>query len=123
MTEATAEEIALRPGADRYYGAFIEGRLVALSMLRGWNEGFDVPSFGIVVDAAWHGRGIGSMLTDFTLERVPWLGSERVRLTVYKSNDRAYRMYADRGFSEVERAPIERAGERDERIVMVKELT
>ena len=123
MTEVTAEEISLRPGADRYYGAFIEGRLVALSMLRGWNEGFDVPSFGIVVDAAWHGRGIGSMLTDFTLERVPWLGSERVRLTVYKSNDRAYRMYADRGFSEVERAPIERAGERDERIVMVKELT
>ena len=82
---ATAEEIALRPGDDRYFGAFIEGRLVGLSMLRGWNEGFDVPSFGIVVDPASHGHGIGSMLTDFTLERVPWLGSERVRLRSTKA--------------------------------------
>ena len=48
MTAATAERIAAAPRRDRYYGAFDDGRLVALSMLRGWDEGYDVPSFGIV---------------------------------------------------------------------------
>jgi glycosyltransferase involved in cell wall biosynthesis/GNAT superfamily N-acetyltransferase len=119
LTPDRAEEIALHAGDDWYFGAFVRGKLVALSMLRGWNEGFDVPSFGIVVDREWHGRGIGSLLTDFTLDRAPWFGSEQVRLSVYASNERAHRMYSKRGFEEVERAPV--GG--DERIVMVKDLT
>ena len=122
MTSDSADEIVLRAGDDRYFGAFVEGRLVGLSMLRGWNEGFDVPSFGIVVDHASHGHGIGSLLTDFTLDRAPWLGSERVRLSVYASNERAHRMYLARGFEEIEREPVSRNGGADERIVMLKEL-
>jgi glycosyltransferase involved in cell wall biosynthesis/RimJ/RimL family protein N-acetyltransferase len=122
MTSETADEIANRPGDDRYYGAFVNGGLVGLSMLRGWNEGFDVPSFGIVVDLAWHGRGIGSALTDFTLDRAPWLETERVRLSVYTSNQTAYRMYAARGFTELSREPVSRNGAADERIVMIKQI-
>ena len=122
LTTATAEEIALSPGEDHYYGAFAEGRLIALSMLRGWNEGFEVPSFGIVVDSGWQRRGIGRKLTDFTLDRALWLGSERVRLSVYASNQNAHRMYVARGFQEVEREPVSRNGDSDERIVMLKEL-
>ena len=122
MTAASAEEIALHAGDDWYFGTFVRGKLLALSMLRGWNEGYDEPSFGIAVDADWHGRGIGSVLTDFTLERAPWLGSRRVRLSVYASNERAHRMYLARGFGEVERQPVTRAGREDERVVMVLEL-
>jgi ribosomal protein S18 acetylase RimI-like enzyme len=122
MTADSADEIALHPGDDRYFGAFVDGRLVGLSMLRGWNEGFDVPSFGIVVDRESHGKGIGSLLTDFTLDRAPWLGSDRVRLSVYASNESAHRMYLARGFKEVEREPVSRNGGTDERIVMLKEL-
>jgi len=101
----------------------VRGKLVGISMLRGWNEGFDVPSFGVVVDSEWQGQGIGSLLTDFTLDRAPWLGSVRVRLSVYASNERAHRMYLSRGFDEVEREPVSRNGDADERIVMIKELT
>ncbi|HSS81236.1 MAG TPA: GNAT family N-acetyltransferase [Gaiellaceae bacterium] len=122
MTSSSAEEIVLRAGDDWYFGAFIDGRLVGLSMLRGWNEGFDVPSFGIVVDHGSFGQGIGSLLTDFTLDRAPWLGSERVRLSVYASNERARRMYLSRGFEEIEREPVTHNGSADERILMLKEL-
>jgi glycosyltransferase involved in cell wall biosynthesis/GNAT superfamily N-acetyltransferase len=123
MTSDSAEEIALRAGNDRYFGAFVRGRLVGLSMLRGWEDGFDVPSFGIVVDRTSHGQGIGSVLTDFTLDRAPWFGCEQVRLSVYASNEQAHRMYLTRGFEEIERQPVSRNGESDERIVMVKRLT
>ena len=123
MTAESADELTLHAGEDWYFGAFVRGKLVGISMLRGWNEGFDVPSFGVVVDSEWQGQGIGSLLTDFTLDRAPWLGSARVRLSVYASNERAHRMYLSRGFDEVEREPVSRNGDADERIVMIKELT
>jgi GNAT superfamily N-acetyltransferase len=123
LSDEVAEDIGLRAGRDRYFGAFARGRLVGLSMLRGWNEGFDIPSFGIAVDHREHGKGIGQALTDFTLDRAPWLGAEQVRLTVYASNRVAHAMYVGRGFEEQSREPVTLDGGADERIVMVKELT
>ena len=122
LTEETARRIAVDPRRDRYYGAFIGDRLVALSMLRGWDEGFELPSFGIVVDRTLQGQGLGSRLTDWTIEQARRLGSAAIRLSVYGSNRAAHAMYAARGFRELSREPVERDGRRDERIVMLKEL-
>ena len=109
-------------GDDRYFGAFAGGRLVAISMLRGWNDGYDVPSFGIAVDHREHGKGVGAALTDFTLDRAPWLGADQVRLSVYASNEVAHSMYLARGFEELSREPVVRRDQSDERIVMIKAL-
>jgi GNAT superfamily N-acetyltransferase len=123
MTDETARRIALEPRRDRYYGAFDGGRVVALSMLRGWDEGYEVPSFGIVVDHEWHGRGVGTRMTEFTVGEARRLGCRRVRLTVYASNAAAVRIYAAQGFVERGREPVLLAGAPDERIVMLKELS
>src|SRR6266567_9128779 len=59
LNATTAEDI-LRPGnKDRYYIAKTSERIVGLTMLRGWNEGFDTPSFGVLVDDSVRGRGLG----------------------------------------------------------------
>jgi len=122
LTTETARKIALEPRRDCYYGALLGGRLVGMSMLRGWDEGFEVPSFGVVVDPEFAGKGIGGRLTDFAIAEATRLGSPSVRLSVYASNPLAHAMYERRGFEEVERRPIERNGSRDERIVMMKAL-
>ena len=105
---------------DRFYGAFEPaGEMVALSMLRGWDEGYVVPSFGIAVDAGWHGRGVGTRMTAWTVEQARALGAPSVRLTVYADNPGARRIYERLGFAERERrAP---AGGR-ESVVMALEL-
>lgn len=121
MTSETAASLLARRRKDRYYGAFTpRGEIVALSMLRGWDEGFSLPSFGIAVDAGWHGRGVGSRLTGWTIAQARTLGSPRVRLSVYSDNPVAVRMYRRLGFEEVERGSTERADR--ERIVMVLDL-
>ena len=122
LTPETARRITAEPRLDRYYGAFLGGRLVGMSMLRGWDDGFDIPSFGVVVDSEFHARGVGRRLTDFTIAEASRLGSKDVRLSVYASNRLAHEMYLRRGFEEIEREQIERNGSEDERIVMVKEL-
>jgi glycosyltransferase involved in cell wall biosynthesis/ribosomal protein S18 acetylase RimI-like enzyme len=122
LTAESADAIAAATGADRFYGAFLGPRVVGMAMLRGWDEGYDVPSFGVVVDRDFHGEGIGSRLTDAAIAEARRLGCPRVRLSVYGSNRVAHELYERRGFVESERRPVSKDGREDERIVMVKEL-
>ena len=122
LTAETARRLTREPTRDRYYVADTSSELVGLSMLRGWDEGYDVPSFGVMVDPAWRGRGLGAGLTDFTIAAAAELGCASVRLSVYGRNERATRMYLRRGFTAASREPIARAWGSDERIVMVKQL-
>jgi ribosomal protein S18 acetylase RimI-like enzyme len=122
LTPETARRLSNGPTLDRYYVACVDDTIVALSMLRGWDEGYDVPSFGIMVDPEWHGRGVGSELTDFTISAARGLCCAAVRLTVYAENVQAATMYRRRGFLEVSRETVERGWGSDERIVMVKQL-
>jgi glycosyltransferase involved in cell wall biosynthesis/RimJ/RimL family protein N-acetyltransferase len=122
LTEETAARIASGSSRDRFYGGFLGDRIVAFSMLRGWDEGYDVPSFGIAVDVDFHGAGIGTRLTAWTLDQARRLGCERIRLSVYGENETARRIYERLGFAEVERETVEHQGRMDDRIVMIKDL-
>ena len=47
MTAETAGALFAQRRRDHYYGAFTgSAEIVAISMLRGWNEGYEVPSSG-----------------------------------------------------------------------------
>ena len=122
LTLESARRIAGAKGRDRFYVAELGGRIVGLSMLRGWDEGFEIPSFGILIDRNRHGAGLGSRLTDFTLDQARRLGSTQIRLSVYASNRRACEMYRRRGFRELERHPVSIDGGADQKIVMIAAL-
>lgn len=122
LTAETAKWIATKPKSDRYYLAFLKGQVVGMSMLRGWDEGFSVPSFGILVDRKFHGKGIGRLMTERTIEGAKKLGCKQVRLSVYASNVSAYHLYTSLEFREISRKSVEIQGEKDEKIVMIKDL-
>jgi ribosomal protein S18 acetylase RimI-like enzyme len=83
---------------DRYYLTFFRGRPVAYSMLRGWDEGFAVPSFGGSVHPHLRGAGLGRLLLAHAASEAKAAGASRLRLTVYKTNVRALGLYAKFGF-------------------------
>ena len=91
-------------------------------MLRGWDEGFQIPSFGIIVDYRYHGLGLGRRMTEFAIEEARRLNCSRVRLSVYESNDRALCLYRSLGFEEISREAVVVHGSPDIKIVMVKGL-
>jgi GNAT superfamily N-acetyltransferase len=122
LTPGEARRIALEPRQDGYY-VVLRGRdPLGLSMLRGFDEGYEVPSFGIFIDHASQGRGIGRRLTAWTIDRARLRGCEAVRLSVYADNVAARGLYASLGFREHEWQSIERAGRPVEKIVMRLEL-
>jgi ribosomal protein S18 acetylase RimI-like enzyme len=94
----TARAIAGRSGRDVYLGWFEDGRIVGYAMLRGWDEGFERPSFGVVVLPDRAGRGIGSRLRGRCLELARERGARTMMLKVHRDNERALSWYRDVGF-------------------------
>jgi ribosomal protein S18 acetylase RimI-like enzyme len=122
LTAASARRIALGERSDLYFGAQRRDELIGMAMLRGWDEGYEVPSFGIMIDRAYRGRSVGRRLTELTLEQARAHGCRQVRLSVYASNAAGRRLYERLGFAEVKRTPVKVAARDEERIVMMLDL-
>jgi ribosomal protein S18 acetylase RimI-like enzyme len=120
LTRETALEIALGEHRDRYYLGLEDGRIIGFSMLRGWDEGYSIPSFGMFIDQHYHGKGYGKQLLDLTIKAARKLGCEQIRLSVRAGNHPAHHMYQSRGFKEIDRSKMSDA--KDEKIIMIKEL-
>ena len=96
-----AEEVKKRvhyDGKDRYY-VLVEGReILAYGMLRGWDEGYEVPSLGIAVHPSARRTGLGRALMHFLHAAARRHGAERVRLKVHPDNVGALKLYEDLGY-------------------------
>ena len=115
LDAASARRIASEPRRDRYF-AFWENEAVAgLGMLRGWDEGFADPSYGVVVDHRAQGRGLGRALTAHALAVAREEGCARVRLTVHADCTRTVQIYERAGFQRADALP-------DGRLVMFAAL-
>lgn len=97
---SAARRIATREAirTDCYFGAFEHTAIVGYGMLRGWDEGYDVPAFGVCVAPAARGRGVASALLQWGIAYARAEGSEKMMLKVYPQNVAAVRMYERVGF-------------------------
>jgi GNAT superfamily N-acetyltransferase len=83
---------------DCYMGLWVSGKLVGFFMLRGFDEGYAVPSFGVLVDQAWRGRGLGRLALQVSETMCRVLGAQTLMLKVHPSNTGARALYESEGF-------------------------
>lgn len=98
LDETTAMAVCGNPGKDYYCGAFEENRMVAYGMLRGWNEGFAFPSLGLAVHPSECGKGRGQRILQHLHQVARDRGCGKIRLTVYRENLTAVRLFAQAGY-------------------------
>ena len=82
-------------------------------------------SFGISIDEAWWGLGIGRALTEGCIECAKQAGYLQVELEVVAANERALSLYRSAGFTEYGRNPrgfLTRDGRWQEVVLMRLEL-
>jgi ribosomal protein S18 acetylase RimI-like enzyme len=98
FTSQQAEALTCYEGQDLYYVAAHGDEVLAYGMLRGWDEGFRIPSLGIYVRPDARGQGLATRLTAFLHRAARDKGAPRVRLRVYPDNTAAIGLYEGLGY-------------------------
>ena len=98
LTREEAFRRARYTGQDLYYALLDGGEVAGYGMLRGWDEGYEVPALGIAVDPAAQGRGYGRLLMQFLHAAARARGAKAIRLKVYADNTPALALYRSLGY-------------------------
>lgn len=85
---------------DRYVLMHDESndRLIGFYMLRGLDEGYSEPMFGLYVCSSFSGIGIGALATQHAIVTCRLDGIRGLELKVYAENEKALRIYSELGF-------------------------
>jgi ribosomal-protein-alanine N-acetyltransferase len=78
--------------------------------------------YSITIDSAWRGQGIGKMLLSHMIEKSRVLGCDIMTLEVRAGNTAAIELYKKLGFKEVGRRKGYYRKEREDAVLMDKEL-
>jgi ribosomal protein S18 acetylase RimI-like enzyme len=98
FTMEEAVWICAYSGRDLYSAAVTGGEVLGYGLLRGWDEGFEVPSLGIAIHPFYTGAGLGRALMHYLHSFARLRGAKRIRLKVYPDNLRAVRLYETLGY-------------------------
>lgn len=98
LTADHAAGLARSEGRDLYYVAAAGDAVSAYGLLRGWDEGYEVPSLGIAIHPALRGRGLARPFMHFLHAAARLRGAPRVRLKVYADNGTALALYRSLGY-------------------------
>jgi [ribosomal protein S18]-alanine N-acetyltransferase len=99
LTHEAAAQRANYAGKDVYCVLQSGKELTGYGMLRGWDEGYEIPSLGIAIDSAHQGQGHGRRLMEFLHDIARQRGAKQVRLRVFPENARAVALYQSLGYS------------------------
>ncbi|MDL1983074.1 MAG: GNAT family N-acetyltransferase [Deltaproteobacteria bacterium] len=97
----TAKEAEIRcnyAGNDIYYISVEGKQILGYGMLRGWDEGYEIPSLGIVIHQSARGIGLGKTFIHFLHVIARRKGAKRIRVKVYTENVVALKLYEGIGY-------------------------
>jgi len=73
-------------------------KIIGMFMLRGWDEGYEIPSFGMVVHPEYRGKGLGTFMLRQAVSLCRKMECKKIRLTADKDNKVGIYMYKREGF-------------------------
>jgi len=83
---------------DLYIGMFWGDALAGFFMLRGWDEGYAVPAYGVTIDHRYRNYGLGRLSLEMAKTICRLRGAERLMLKVHPENTAARQLYERAGF-------------------------
>jgi [ribosomal protein S18]-alanine N-acetyltransferase len=98
FTAEAVARLARHTGKDLYCVMVENDKVLAYGMLRGWDEGYEVPSLGIAVHPEARRRGCGRQMMGWLHDAARKRGASRVRLRVLADNLAAVSLYENLGY-------------------------
>lgn len=90
--------LATNVGADLYYLLVQDKVVLGYGLLRGWEEGYEIPSLGIAIRPSERGKGLATLLMHYLHVMARIRGAEQVRLRVHSGNQAAIDLYSGLGY-------------------------
>lgn len=98
LTDKEAVERSNYGGRDFYCVMLQDNKAIGYGMLRGWDEGYAVPSLGIALDPSTRGQGNSRILMNFLHDTAKKRGATKIRLKVNSNNRPAIELYRSLGY-------------------------
>ena len=99
FNRTNAEYVCAYEGRDLYYAIVLNGaEITGYGMLRGWDEGYDIPMVGLCLLKKYQGIGLGGAFLKFLETAAALNGCRKVMLKVKKTNRIAKTLYESRGY-------------------------
>lgn len=99
LNDVEAKKRTHYTGKDLYYVLREDSKILGYGMLRGWDDGYEIPSMGIVIHPLMRGFGLGKLFVYFLHVVARKKGASKVRLKVYPDNTNAISLYKKLGYT------------------------
>ena len=99
FTFEEATRIVEYEGYDLYFAMIKGSEIIGYGMLRGWDEGYSIPSLGIIIKQNMRGKGLGKLFMHYLHIVAHLRGAKSVRLKVYPDNLIAKNLYEGIGYT------------------------
>lgn len=96
--EKSINKILSNAVKDKYFGIFIGNELVGFYMLRGFDEGYEIPSYGVWISENYSGLGLSKFTLQHAISYCKLNEIKKIMLKVHPDNLIAKRIYEDFGF-------------------------
>jgi len=95
----TIETILGQARKDQYFGVYLSGSLAGFYMLRGFDQGYEIPSYGVWIGPGSSGLGLASLTLHHALSFCRANGIKKLMLKVHPENIVAKGIYERNGFN------------------------
>ena len=95
---ATFRKVLNQRRRDEYYAVLWNTNLAGMYMLRGFDEGYSTPSYGVWIAESYAGLGLARATLDHAVRRCSTIGCQNIVLKVHPDNYRAKVLYEKFGF-------------------------
>ena len=85
---------------DKYFGIFVDDELVGFYMLRGFDEGYEVPSYGVWISDKFSKLGLSKLTLQHAIAFCKLNGLKKIMLKVHPENTIAKNIYENFGFKQ-----------------------
>ncbi len=80
---------------DMYYGIYANSKLVGFYMLRGWDAGYEIPSYGVWIAENYSSKGLSKLTLHHALSVCRINNIKKLMLKVHPDNLVAKKLYED----------------------------
>lgn len=98
LDDRAANAVCNEAGPDYFCAGFFSKDLVAYGMLRGWKEGFEIPTLGLAIHPNHRKQGWGKRMLKHLHQVAIERNCQKIRLTVYRANTQAIDLFLKAGY-------------------------